>query len=110
MNDDERERITSMVNEKPIPNPCPMMESFGYKYEYRKGLIDKTPYYTRVEEDSLVYTSNKYILRFNLASRVLVISMVDDNAIYYGGKPTLFFDTSFIHCINEIMKALGWDE
>ena len=109
MDKNERTRLENMINIEPIENPCPEMIDLGYTYEYRKGLIDKTPYYTRVEEDCIIYTGDKYILRFNLASRALVISMRDDNALYYGGEPTFFINEKLNSCINKITHNLGWD-
>jgi hypothetical protein len=94
--------IGEMVTWKPIPNPCPKMEELGYSYEYRKGLVDETAHYTRVEEDSIIYTGKDYILRFNLVSNCLVISQVNDNSDYYGGKPTLFLTQELLECIEKI--------
>ena len=110
MNEETKTRLKEMVDAKPIPNPCPMMESFGYMYRYRKGMVDKTPHYTRVEEDAIIYESEKYIVQFNLASYSVVMIMKDDNAEFYGGKPTMFFDESFFKCINEVIDKLGWNE
>ena len=106
---DISKRIGDMEYTKPIGNPCPDMEKLGYEYEYCKGLVDKTPHYTRVEEDSIVYHNPRRSIRFNLASRKIVIQELEDNAEYYGGKPTLFFDPKLIRCINEIIDRLGWD-
>lgn len=108
MNEETIDRINKMKDNPPIENPCLYMESLGYRYEYRKGLIDKTPYYTRVEEDSIVYIGKKYIIKFNLASESVVISMIENNAEYYGGHPTMFLDNVTLECINIIRKKLGW--
>lgn len=105
-----QDRIYESVNGKPIPNPVPYMEQLGYKYDYRKGMVDKTPHYTRVEEDSIIYTGEKYIIMFNLSSRCVVLSQIEDNANFYGGKPTMFLDNDLLRCINEIREKLGWDE
>ncbi len=67
-----------------------------------------TPYYTRVEEDTIIYTGKRYNIKFNLASREMVLVMHDDNADYYGNKPTLFIDEDLIECIDEITRKLGW--
>lgn len=85
------------------------MEELGYTYEYHKGMVDKTPYYERVEEDSIRYHHPKRDIIFNLGSKEVVIQEVEDNATYYGGKPTLFFHPNLIRCMNEIMEKLGWD-
>ena len=104
-----QQNIRSMMDAKPIPNPCPEMETIGYKYEYCKGLVDETPYYTRVEEDSIVYTSDKYIIQFNLASKSVVLSMNNNNGAFYGNKPTAFLNNDLLKCIEDIRHKLGWD-
>ena len=103
-------RINEGINNKPIPNPCDAMDKLGYAYTYRKGLVDKTSHYTRVEEDSIEYVGEKYIISFNLASRCVVISAKEDNADFYGGKPTMFLDNDLLKCINEIREKLGWND
>ena len=110
MNEETKTRLKEMVDANPIPNPCPEMEQLGYMYEYRKGLVDKTPYYTRVEEDVIIYESEKYVIQFNLASRDMVLIMKEDNAEYYGDRPTFFITKELNDCINVITHALGWDD
>ena len=110
MNEDVKHRLEKMKDCEPIPNPYPEMEQLGYKYVYQKGLIDKTPFYTRLAEDTIVYVHPKRRIQFNLASRSIVISETEDNAQYYGGRPTLFFHPNLIKAMNEIMDRLGWDE
>ena len=105
-----KNRIQELVDVKPIPNPCPEFEEIGYKYIYQKGMIDKTKFYTRVEEDSMLYVNPRRIIRFNLASRQIVIQETEDNANFYGGKPTLFIHPNLIHCINKVMEVLEWDK
>lgn len=110
ISDEEIKRINEGINSEPIENPCPAMDGLGYTYNYHKGLVDKTPYYTRVEEDSIIYTGERYNIMFNLASRGVVLIQKEDNADCYGGKPTLFLDNRLLKCINEIRTKLGWDE
>ena len=110
MSEDVKQRLEEMKDCEPIPNPCPMMESFGYTYKYRKGLVDVTPYYTRLEEDVIIYENQRYIVQFNLASRSVVMVMKENNGEFYGGKPTMFFDESFFKCIDTVRKNLGWNE
>ena len=95
---------------EPIGNPCPRMEELGYIYNYRKGFVDETSYYTRVEEDAIIYTSKKYTVQFNLASKGMVLVMHDDNADCYGNKPTFFVNNDLLECIEEIVRKLGWRE
>lgn len=99
-----------MQDATPIENPCPRMYELGYNYMYHKGLVDKTSYYTRVEEDSIIYTGERYNIMFNLASRGMVLTMHDDNADCYGNKPTFFISKDLIECIDEIVTKLEWKE
>ena len=109
-NEETKTRLKEMVDANPIPNPCPEMEQLGYEYKYQKGLIDKTQFYTRLTEDTIVYVHPQRRIQFNLASRTIVISETEDNAQYYGGRPTLFFHPNLIKAMNEIMDRLGWNE
>ena len=99
-----------MQNSKPLDDPLPYMETLGYHYTYKKGLIDATDHYTRVEEDSMIWENDKRFIQFNLASRCIVIQLKEDNANYYGGMPTFFLDNELLKCIEEIRHKLGWDE
>lgn len=91
-----------------IENPCPRMWELGYSYNYHKGFVDETPYYKRVEEDYILYTGERYNIHFNLASKGMVLVMHEDNADYYGNKPTFFIDENLGECIDEIVRKLGW--
>lgn len=93
-----------------IKNPCPRMTALGYNYEYVKGLVDKTPYYERVEEDRILYVGKLYTLQFNLSSKAMVLVMHEDNAEYYGNRPTFFITKELMDCIDEITKNLGWND
>ena len=93
-----------------IKNPCPRMTALGYNYEYVKGLVDKTPFYTRVEEDRIIYTGKMYTVQFNLDSKGMVLIMHDDNADVYGNKPTFFVTKDLMECIDEITRNLGWTD
>lgn len=108
MKDEVKERLEDMIAAPPFENPCPKMSELGYTYNYQKGLVDATPYYTRVEEDFIIYTGKTYNIQFNLASRSMVMVMHDDNAEYYGNKPTFFITEELMGCIDEITKKLGW--
>lgn len=110
INEETQKRLSEMKNNKPIPNPCPEMENIGYEYVYHKGMVDKTAHYTRIEEDSILYMHPKRIIRFNLASRQIVIQEMEDNANFYGGKPTLFIHPNLIRLINEVIEKLGWND
>ena len=108
--DETIKRIREMENTPPIENPCPKMSELGYSYNYRKGLVDATPHYTRVEEDAIIYTGKRYNIQFNLAGREIVLVMHEDNADYYGNKPTFFVSGDLMECIDEITEKLGWKE
>lgn len=86
------------------------MTALGYNYEYIQGLVDKTPYYERVEEDRILYTGKDYNIQFNLSSKGMVVAMHNDNADYYGNKPTFFITKELGECIDEITRALGWTD
>ena len=109
MTDDTQELIEKMQNEKPIENPCPRMKDLGYDYKYVKGLVDKTDYYTRVEEDKITYQNGKYKIAFNLASKGMVVTDLSGSFKHYG-KPTIFLNKNVIECIHEIYDKLGWND
>ena len=102
--------IYDMIDAKPIENPCEEFEEIGFKYEYIKGMVDKTPHYTRVEEDRIVYTSDdgSMKIQFNLAAHGLVISKKDSNGEYYGGYETFFLSSEVCLCISKVIRKLGW--
>ena len=110
MNDDSYYRNKVLNSGRYIPDPCERMKKLGYTYTFRRGLVDETPYYTRVEEDTIIYTGDNYSIQFNLGSRGIVLVMNHDNAEYYGDKPTFFVSQELIECIDEIMRKLGWRE
>lgn len=95
---------------KELENPCPRMAELGYNYSYIKGLVDETPYYKRVCEDRILYTGEKYNIQFNLYSKGIVLIMHDDNADFYGNKPTFFVTKELLECIDEITRKLGWTD
>lgn len=103
--------IYDMMNEPPIvENPCPEFEKLGYTYKYIKGMVDKTPHYTRVEEDRIVYTSDDGIMKiqFNLGNHGIVLQRKGSNAEYYGGYEVFFLNIDVINCMKKVMKALKW--
>lgn len=102
--------IYNMVDAKPIENPCEEFEEIGFKYEYIKGIVDKTPHYTRVEEDKIVYTSEngRIKIQFNLGAHGLVISKQGSNGEYYGGHETIFLSSEVCLCIRKVIRKLGW--
>ena len=90
-----------------MENPCPKMEELGYNYNYNKGFVDETPHYTRVEEDRIIYTGHDCNIHFNLGSKTMVIIMHNDNADYYGNKPTFFLNKDLYRVLKRLFKS--WD-
>ena len=86
------------------------MEELGYEYRFIMGDVDKTPYYERVSEDRIIYDGERYSLQFNLWSKAMVLVMHEDNAEYYGNRPTFFITKELMDCIDEITKNLGWND
>lgn len=100
-------RIDEMRYGEPIENPCVAMDSLGFKYEYHKGIVDKTENYTRVEEDRISYKNDKIKIIFNLASRRVVFVDLANTSEFYGA-PVMFLSPEVLWCITSIMDKLGW--
>lgn len=60
----------------------------GWEYEYHEGFVDKTPHYTRYEEDTLRFKKDDYAVQVNLTSATVVIQ--DLHSEYNYGPPTVF--------------------
>lgn len=102
--------IYDMIGREPIENPCPEFEKLGYTYKYIKGMVDKTPHYTRVEEDRIVYTSEGGTIKiqFNLGNHGIVLQRKGSNGEYYGGYEVFFLNMDVINCMKKVMEALKW--
>lgn len=73
------------------------MKLFGWTYECMKGLIDKTKYYTRYEEDVICFKKGDYLVRINMSSGTVVIQ--DLHVEYNYGSPTVFLTNGEINAI-----------
>ena len=102
--------IYDMIDVEPMENPCPEFEKLGYTYKYIKGMVDKTPHYTRYEEDRIVYTSEGGTIKiqFNLGAHGLILLKKGSNGEYYGGYEVFFLNIEIMKCINKVTTALGW--
>lgn len=102
--------IYDMIDTLPMENPCPEFEEIGFTYKYIKGMVDKTPHYTRVEEDRIVYASDdgRIKIQFNLGNRGVVLQRKDSNGEYYGGYEVFFLNMDVILCIKKVMETLKW--
>ena len=87
------------------------MEELGYKYTYLGGRYDSdNPLCVTISEERIIYEGEKYSLQFNLWSKAMVLVMHEDNAEYYGNRPTFFITKELMECIDEITKNLGWTD
>ena len=77
------------------------MDTLGYHLDYISGGTDN--------EDVIVYTGDKYKIQFNLFSKKVVITLLEDNSKYYD-NPTIFLDNVTLECIDIVRERLGWRE
>ena len=83
-----------------------IMVSKGWSYYYDDGVVDKTPYYTRYEEDRLKFTNDKYIIQINLSSGGVVLQDKSHSEQYYM-YPTLFIGLAEIRAISLIQEDIN---
>ena len=83
-----------------------LMISKGWSYYYDDGLVDKTPYYTRYEEDRIRFTNDKYIIQINLSSGGVVLQDKSHSDQYYM-YPTLFIGLAEISAISLIQQDIS---
>ena len=83
-----------------------IMMSKGWSYYYDDGLVDKTPHYTRYEEDRIRFTNDKYIIQINLSSGGVVLQDKSHSEQYYM-YPTLFIGLAEIRAISLIQEDIN---
>lgn len=90
------------------------MITAGWEYEYRKGLVDETPHYTRYEEDCIRFKKGDYSVQINMTNGTIVIQ--DLHSEYNYGPPTVFLTAmemnAICHTVNIIdnLKLEAIDE
>lgn len=82
-----------------------IMVSKGWSYYYDDGIVDKTPHYTRYEEDRIRFTNDKYIIQINLSSGGVVLQDKSHSDQYYM-YPTLFVGLAEIRAISLIQEDI----
>ena len=83
------------------------MITFGWEYVYHNGLVDKTPHYTRYEEDAIRFKKGDYSVQINTTTGTVVIQ--DLHSEYNYGPPTVFLtkeELSAIYGIVDNIKIL----
>lgn len=83
-----------------------IMMSKGWSYYYDDGIVDKTPYYTRYEEDRIRFTNDKYIIQINLSSGGVVLQDKSHSEQYYM-YPTMFIGLAEIRAISLIQEDIN---
>ena len=83
-----------------------IMVSKGWSYYYDDGIVDKTPHYTRYEEDRIRFTNDKYIIQINLSSGGVVLQDKSHSDQYYM-YPTLFIGLDEIRAISLIQEDIN---
>lgn len=81
------------------------MKAMGWEFYFHKGEIDETPYYTRVEEDVLMFKNDRYQININTSSAGLVIMDKHYNENVYS-DPTIFLSIEEISALFSIQKLL----
>lgn len=82
-----------------------LMQAKGWKYSYQKGLVDKTPHYTRYEEDSIHFKNDKYSIQINMSSGSVVLQDIHNSQEYYT-YPTIFLGLVEFYAIRLIQEDL----
>lgn len=82
-----------------------IMMSKGWSYYYDKGLVDKTPHYTRYEEDKIRFMNDKYIIQINLSSGGVVLQDIHNSQSCYT-YPTIFLGLAEFYAIRLIQEDL----
>lgn len=82
-----------------------LMQAKGWEYSYQKGLIDKTPYYTRYEEDSIHFKNDKYRIQINMTSGSVVLQDIHNSESCYA-YPTIFLGLAEFYAIRLIQEDL----
>ena len=82
------------------------MIKLGWEYEYHRGLVDKTPHYTRYEEDTIRFKKNKATLQINMTTGTLVIQDLHSYDEFYYGNPTVFLTADELFAIYEITDTI----
>ena len=83
-----------------------IMMNLGWSYYYDTGIVDRTPYYTRREEDRIRFTNNKYIIQINLSSGGVVFQDIHNSVQFYS-NPTLFISIEEIRAISLILQDIS---
>lgn len=81
------------------------MKAMGWEFYFHKGEVDETPYYTRVEEDVLMFKNNRYQININTSNAGLVIMDKHYNENVYS-DPTIFLSIEEISALFSIQKLL----
>lgn len=81
------------------------MKAMGWEFRYHKGLVDKTPHYTRVEEDVIMFKNDRYQVNINTSSAGLVITDLSDSGKCYV-HPTIFLSVEEISALHSIQLLL----
>ena len=87
-------------------NGVKIMVANGWSYYYDTGYVDKTPHYTRYEEDRIRFTNDKYIIQINLSSGGVVLQDKSHSEQYYM-YPTLFIGLAEIRAIALIQEDIN---
>lgn len=82
-----------------------IMVNRGWSYYYDSGIVDRTPHYTRYEEDRIRFTNDKYVVQINLSSGGVVLQDTSDSVRFYR-YPTLFIDIEEIKAISLILEDI----
>lgn len=80
------------------------MISAGWEYEYKKGLVDNTPHYTRYEEDTIRFKKGDYAVQINMTTGTVVIQ--DLHSEYNYGPPTVFLTMLEINAIGSTLDII----
>lgn len=77
----------------------------NWEYEYKSGLVDKTEHYTRVEEDTIVFKNDRYIIQINTCSLCVVLMYRKDYDGCYD-VPTIFLPIKELKMLNNLLLVL----
>lgn len=78
------------------------MINLGWEYIYHNGMVDKTPHYTRYEEDTIRFKKDDYSVQINMTSGTVVIQ--DLHSEYNYGPPTVFLTKEELSAICGVVE------
>ena len=82
------------------------MINLGWEYQYYNGMVDKTPHYTRYEEDTIRFKKNNASVQINMTTGTVVIQDLHSCEEHYYGHPTVFLTKEELFAIYGVVDNI----